>query len=76
MIKQSLLLAAATLALAACNKPASETAGDATAATSNAMDATGSAISNAAADIALPPLGRPPPFLGAGRQLVEARAEA
>jgi putative membrane protein len=48
MIKQSLMLAAATLALAACNKPASETAADAGAATSNAADATGSAVGNAA----------------------------
>jgi putative membrane protein len=48
MIKQSLLLAAATLALAACNKPAHERAGDAGAAAGNAAEATGSAIGNAA----------------------------
>ena len=48
MIKQSLMLAAATLALAACNKPASETAGDAGAAAGNAAEATGSAMGNAA----------------------------
>ncbi len=52
MIKQSLMLAAATLALAACNKPASETAGDATAAAGNATEAAGSAMGNAVGDMA------------------------
>ena len=53
MLKQGLMLAAATLALAACNgRSAEQTAGDTTAAAGNTLDATGSAMANAAAEMA------------------------
>lgn len=53
MLKQGLMLAAATLALAACNgRNAEQTAADATAAAGNSLDAAGAMATDAAAGMA------------------------